>query len=265
MHRKNSLFHLLFLFLGGLVLLFIIAPLLNLFLATRFPELLATLEDKEVSDSIFLTLGISFVATIVMAVFAIPLSFILAKKKFPLKSFVNGIIDLPVVIPHSAAGLALLGIISRESMLVRNMIPDSLELVGSRFAIAMAMAFVSVPYLVNAARDGFMAVPDRLEKCAMNLGAGQGRVFFSISLPLAKRSLMSGFILMFARGMSEFGAVIMVAYHPMVTPVLIFERFGSFGLAYTRPVAVVFILICLFAFVLFRLLSKQNSNKKSTQ
>jgi len=140
-------------------------------------------------------------------------------------------------------------------MLVRNLLPEGMELVGSQVAIGLAMAFVSVPYLINAARDGFAALPERLEKSAMNLGATPGKVFFAISLPMAKRSILSGFILMFARGMSEFGAVIMVAYHPMVTPVLIFERFGSFGLAHTRPVAVIFIAICLLVFIVFRLLS----------
>jgi molybdate/tungstate transport system permease protein len=253
--RQDTGFKLIFLFLSGVVLLFIIAPLVNLLLAMHFPEFSATLQDREVSDSIFLTLGISFVATLIMAIFAVPLAYILARKNFPMKSLINGIVDLPVVIPHSAAGLALLGVISRDSMLVRNLLPDGMELVGSRVAIGLAMAFVSVPYLINAARDGFAAVPERLEKSAMNLGAAPGKVFFAISLPMAKRSILSGFILMFARGMSEFGAVIMVAYHPMVTPVLIFERFGSFGLVHTRPVAVIFIAICLLVFIVFRLLS----------
>lgn len=62
---------------------------------------------------------------------------------------------------------------------------------------------------------------------------------------------------MWARGMSEFGAVIIVAYHPMVTPVLIFERLNAFGLKYARPVAVVFIAMCLLLFVILRILSRE--------
>jgi molybdate/tungstate transport system permease protein len=118
-----------------------------------------------------------------------------------------------------------------------------------------AMAFVSLPFLINAARDGFAAVPIRLEKAALNLGASPARVFLTISIPLAWRAILSGLILMWARGMSEFGAVVIVAYHPMVTPVLIFERFGAFGLSYARPVAALFILVCLAAFLVLRLLS----------
>jgi len=69
------------------------------------------------------------------------------------------------------------------------------------------------------------------------------RVFFTISTPLAWRAILSGLILMWARGMSEFGAVIIIAYHPITTPVLIYERFGAYGLKYARPVAVVFIIV----------------------
>jgi len=121
------------------------------------------------------------------------------------------------------------------------------------------MAFVSLPFLINSARDGFEAVPERLEKAALNLGASPVRVFFTISLPLAWRSIISGFIMMFARGMSEFGAVVIVAYYPMVTSVLIYERFGAFGLKYARPVSVIFISVSLLFFIILRLLSKQKN------
>jgi molybdate/tungstate transport system permease protein len=85
-------------------------------------------------------------------------------------------------------------------------------------------------------------------------------VFFTISLPLAWRNVVSGLILMFARGMSEFGAVIVVAYHPMITPVLIYERFGAFGLKYARPVSVLFILISLSLFIVLRMLSNDKTD-----
>jgi molybdate/tungstate transport system permease protein len=124
----------------------------------------------------------------------------------------------------------------------------------------MAMAFVSLPYLINAARDGFESVPVRLEKAALNLGASSFKMFFSISLPLAWRSILSGLIMMFARGMSEFGAVIIIAYHPMTTPVMIFERLGAFELKYAQPVGLIFIAISLIVFIFLRWLSGKNTN-----
>ena len=246
-----------FVLLGGLILLFIISPLLSMFLATTPLQLFETSKDPEVVDSIWLTLRVSFLATLFFAIGAIPLSYFLARTKFKFKKIINGIIDLPIVIPHSAAGIAILGFISRDSVLGKAASSLGLNFVGHPVGIALAMAFVSIPFLINAARDGFESVPIKLEKTALNLGASPVRVFFTISFPLAWKNILSGLIMMFARGLSEFGAVVIVAYHPMITPVLIFERFGAFGLKYARPVSVVFIIVCLVFFVLLRTLSKE--------
>jgi molybdate/tungstate transport system permease protein len=254
-------FNLLLVFLGGLILLFILAPLAGMFLATTPAQLFETAGETEVRDSIWLTLWVSMTGTLIFAIAAIPLSYILARKSFPLKKLVIGIIELPVVIPHSAAGIAILGFVSRNSLLGKTGSAIGLDFVGKPAGIAVAMAFVSLPFLINAARDGFAGVPVRLEKAALTLGASPSRTFFTISLPLAWRNIVSGLILMFARGMSEFGAVIVVAYHPMIAPVLIYERFGAFGLKYARPVSVLFITISLIVFIILRLLSKERKEE----
>jgi len=116
----------------------------------------------------------------------------------------------------------------------------------------IAMLFVSMPFLVNAAREGFSAVDERLERAARTLGAGPWAAFRRVALPLAKRSILSGTILMWARGLSEFGAVVILAYHPMVAPVLLYERFESYGLSYARPVAVWILLTSLGVFLALR-------------
>jgi molybdate/tungstate transport system permease protein len=231
-----------------------------MFMKTSPVSLFETAGETEVQKSIWLTIWTSMAGTILFAVAAIPFSYILARKSFPLKRVVTGIIDLPVVIPHSAAGIAILGFVSRDSVLGKLGSTVGLNFVGHPAGITIAMAFVSIPYLINAARDGFAGVPQRLEKAALTLGASPSRVFFTISLPLAWRYIVSGLILMFARGMSEFGAVIVVAYHPMITPILIYERFGAFGLKYARPVSVLFILISLTVFIILRWLAKERKN-----
>jgi molybdate/tungstate transport system permease protein len=254
MTRYNS-FNLILLILSSLVLLFILAPLTGMFFNTGLTEFFETASDKEVQQSIWLTLWISFAATLIFAIGAIPLAWLMARKNFPFKNVVQGIIDLPVVLPHTAAGIAVLGFISRDGALGKVADSVGLTLVNNPTGIALAMAFVSVPFLINSARDGFAAVPERLEKAALSLGASLTRVFFTISLPLAWRSITTGFVMMFARGMSEFGAVVIVAYHPMIAPVLIYERFSSFGLNYARPASVLFILVALAIFIILRLIS----------
>jgi len=254
MTRYNP-FNLILLILSSLVLLFILAPLAGMFIKTGASEFFETASDTEVQRSIWLTLWVSFAATFIFAAGAIPLAWLMARKNFPLKNVVQGIIDLPVVLPHTAAGIAILGFISRDGALGKVADSIGLTLVNNPAGIALAMAFVSVPFLINSARDGFTAVPERLEKAALSLGASRTRVFFSISLPLAWRSIMTGFIMMFARGMSEFGAVVIVAYHPMIAPVLIYERFSSYGLNYARPASVLFILVALAIFIVLRFIS----------
>ena len=253
--NRFTTIQLIFLLLGALILLFILAPLAGMFLSTSPGQIFETAGEEEVRQSIWLTIYTSMAGTLLFALAAVPLAYLLARREFPLKKVVTGIIDLPVVIPHSAAGIAILGFVSRDSALGRVGSTVGLNFVGHPAGITIAMAFVSIPFLINAARDGFAGVPVRLEKAALTLGASPVRVFFTISMPLAWRNIVSGLILMFARGMSEFGAVIVVAYHPMITPVLIYERFGSFGLRYARPVSVLFILISLMLFILLRWLS----------
>jgi molybdate/tungstate transport system permease protein len=253
--KRDTPFNWILLILSSLVLLFILAPLTGLFLKTSGSELFETVRDKEVQSSIWLTLWVSFSATLFFAAGAIPLAWLLARKNFPLKNVVQGIIDLPVVLPHTAAGIAVLGFISRDGFLGKVADSMGLSLINNPAGIALAMAFVSLPFMINSARDGFTAVPERLEKAALILGASRTRVFFTISLPLAWRSIISGFIMMFARGMSEFGAVVIIAYHPMITPVLIYERFSSFGLKYARPASVLFIIVALAVFILLRFFS----------
>jgi len=260
MIKRSDTLSLVFIFLAGLLLLFIIAPLAGMFLTTSPVQIFDAAKEPEIRDSVWLTISASVAATLIFSVAAIPLAYLLAKKKFPLRKLVLGIINIPVIIPHSAAGIALLGMISRDTLLGRASESLGFGFVNSQAGIIVAMAFVSIPYLLNAAIDGFINVPVHLEKVALTLGASGTRTFFSISLPLAWRNILTGLIMMWGRGLSEFGAVIIIAYHPMVTPVLIYERFNSFGLQYTKPVTVLFICICLIIFIVMNLISKKNRN-----
>lgn len=255
--RERTAFNWIFTILASLVLLFIIAPLAGMVIDSSFREVGTTAADHEVQRSVWLTLAIAFSATILFTIGAVPLAWIMARREFPLKRVVQGIIDLPVVLPHTAAGIALLGFISRSGLLGGIAQKAGVMLVNNSAGIALAMAFVSLPFLINAAREGFAAVPERTEKAALTLGASQTRIFFTISLPLAWRSVVSGFIMMFARGMSEFGAVVIIAYHPMVAPVLIYDRFNNYGMTSARPASIIFILVAMLFLIVLRMLATE--------
>lgn len=254
---NNRTFTLIFTAGLALILLFIVAPIVGMVIKTPLPRLFETIEDAEVRNSILLTVILSIIATVLIAIISLPAAWMLARKSFPLKRLILGIIDLPVVIPHTAAGIALLGMVSRDSALGQFASSLGVNFIGHPAGIIMAMAFVSLPFFINSAREGFASVPQRFENAALNLGISPLKVFLTISVPLASRHIVGGAVMMFARGMSEFGAIVILAYNPMTTPVLIFERFSSFGLQYARPVALLFIIISIALFLLMRLLTKE--------
>jgi len=249
-----------FLFLGGLILLFITVPILKMIYASSPAVLIQSLRDAEITASIALTLYAALIATVIGFVLGVPLAYLLAKTSFPGKRLVEGLIDLPLVIPHSAAGIALLFVFGRNYFMGQAFDSVGIRFLDSLAGIVVAMLFVSVPFLIDSAKEGFQKVDPRLENVARTLGATHWQTFTRISFPLAWRSIMAGNIMMWARGMSEFGAVIIIAYHPMIAPVLVYEKFETYGLNYARPIAVILILISLIVFVVLRFLLYRKEN-----
>ena len=241
-----------FALLGAVILLFIAIPLFKMVFGSDPGILLETFLDPNVTSSIWLTIYAALLATAVGCLLGVPLAYLLARYEFPGKRFLEGLIDLPIVVPHTAAGIALLFVFGRNFL-----IGGALENIGLRFVdttagIVIAMLFVSVPFLIDSAKGGFQQVDVRLERVARTLGASQWQTFRRVSLPLAWRSILSGNIMMWARGISEFGAVIILTYHPMIAPILVYERFQAQGLDYAQPVAVILILVSIFIFITLR-------------
>jgi len=248
---------------GALVLLFVAAPLCSLALRTSLPSLFETARDAQVLRSIRLSLLTSLAASMLFSIPAIPFAWLLARRHFFLKGLMLALIDLPVVVPHSTAGIALLSVLGGRSCLGGFSKRFGLSVIDHPAGIALAMAFVSLPFLVNSAREGFAAVPERLEKAALNLGASQVRVFFTVSVPLAARAILTGLVMMFARGLSEFGAVLIVAYHPMTAPVLIYDRLSTYGLRHAGSAALLFLAVSLVVFVVLRTIAGGRHHARS--
>jgi molybdate/tungstate transport system permease protein len=104
--------------------------------------------EAEVQKSIFLTLWVSVVATLVCSIFAVPLAWLIAKKSFKLKTLLLGIINIPIVIPHSAAGIAVLGLVSRDTFFGKAAASIGMSFIDSPLGIGVAMAYVSLPFLI---------------------------------------------------------------------------------------------------------------------
>jgi len=250
----------LFTILAALLVLFIAWPLVRTVTGSQPAVLWETLLEAEVRNAILLTFYSSALATVIAFFTGVPLAYLLARTDFPGKRWVEGIVDVPIVVPHSAAGIALLLVFGRRAFLGRALSSVGLRFVSAVPGIVVAMLFVSLSFLVDAAREGFEGVDPRLERVARTLGASPWQTFRRVSFPLAWRSILSGMILMWARGLSEFGAVVILAYHPMIAPVLLFERFQSLGLDYASSVAAIIIIICLVIFVALRFVAQERES-----
>jgi molybdate/tungstate transport system permease protein len=238
-----------FVLLGLIIFLFIIVPLVQMIVTSDPVILLDTLLDPQVRGAIWLSLYAAIIATIVGLVLGVPLAYLLARTEFRGKKLLEGLIDVPIIIPHTAAGIALLFVFGRNFWAGKAFNLIGIDFVDSTAGIVIAMLFVSIPFLIDSAKEGFKKVDVRLEKVSRTLGASPWQTFFRISLPLAWRSILSGSLMMWARGISEFGAIIILAYHPMIASTLIFERFESYGLTYSQPVAVILIITALLIFI----------------
>jgi molybdate transport system permease protein len=160
---------------------------------------------------VWFTAWVSALSTIVILPFGLGAAWLLARYDWPGKSVVETVISLPLVMPPVATGLLLLEFLGRNG--IGGFFHDhfGFDIIFTWRAVLVALGVMSFPLLVRSARIAFEGVNPRLEQIARTLGAGNLRVFFTISVPLALRGIVSGMLLAFARALGEFGATIMVA------------------------------------------------------
>jgi molybdate/tungstate transport system permease protein len=264
MKRVTSfgLFDWVFGFAGVFLLLFILIPLLTTLFSTTPGEIVASLGEKDVLHSLWVTFAAAFLATAIALVVGVPLAYLLARREFPGKNLVQGIIDLPIIIPHTAAGVALLMVFGRRGLLGEPLQSAGVYFTENMAGIVVAMLFVSLPILVDTAREAFALVDERLEKVARTLGAGAWSAFRRVTLPLALRGIVAGSVLMWARGISEFGAIVILAYNPKAISVLIYERFAGFGLSAALPLTALLLIVALVILVVTRTLLLPRRSKE---
>lgn len=242
--------------LGSVILVFLTLPLFKMLVGTSPSVLLSTLAQNDVSASVILTMKVSLFATAFALITGLPLAYLIARHEFFGKSFLETLVDIPIMIPHTAAGIALL-IAFGHGQFGGFFDTLGIRFIGTEAGIMIAMMFLSATFLINGAKEGFKKVDTKLEKVARTLGASPLRVFFAISIPNAKKDIVNGCLMMWGRGLGEFGAVVILVYHPMTAPVLIYDKFTSFGLSYSAPVAAVMIILSIIVFLAVRFINNR--------
>ncbi len=193
------------------LLAFVALPLLALLLLQPPAELLRQMASPLALRALGLTLRTTVTATLLAVALGTPVAWLLSRGPFRGRDLVDTLVDLPITIPPVVAGVALLAAFGRRGLLGQQLDLLGLHVPFTTLAVVLAQLFIASPFFVKAARAGFEAVDPRLEAAARTLGAGPWRVFWTVTVPLARPALLSGVALAWARALSEFGATMMFA------------------------------------------------------
>ena len=159
-----------------------------------------------------LSIKVALLSLIVTFPLGLLVGWLLAKRTFPGKAFLNTLVMLPLVLPPIVSGYLLLILLGKHGFIGRFIYQTfGIEIVFSELAVVIAVSVISFPLLVRGIVTGMEAVPVELENAARTLGASPIKVFFTITLPMAHRGVIGGTILGFSKSLGEFGATIMVA------------------------------------------------------
>ena len=244
---------------GSLLLLFLGAPVAELIITGGAGGLARLGRDTELRQALLLTGMTATTATVLGVVCGTPVAYLLSRSEFRGRAILSAVLDLPLLIPHPVAGIALLLVLGRDSAVGSALLAAGLRVVGSPVGIICAMLFVSAPLYISGAREAFARVDPRYEAVARTLGDDAWRSFRRVTLPLARRGMVAASVVMWARAVSEFGAIVILTYNPKVVSVLSWDRFATFGLPEALPVAAVMAIIALIPLTLLRALRHDRS------
>ena len=195
----------------ALALAFLVVPVVAIFLRVSPGDLLDALGSPVARDALRVTLATTLVAQGVILLVGTPAAYLLATRRFRGRSVAVTLVELPLVLPPAVAGIGLLAAFGRFGLLGDTLSALGLEIAFTRIAVVLAIVFVAGPFFVRTAIAAFEAVDQSLVDASRTLGAGPGRTFARVALPLASGGLGAGAALAFARGLGEFGATIMFA------------------------------------------------------
>jgi molybdate transport system permease protein len=199
-----------------------------------------------VLNSLRLSAITSTIVLLVAVIAGTPLAYLLARRQFPGKMLVDLLLDLPIVLPPTVAGVALLVALGRRGVVGETLDAWGLDIAFTTTAVVLAQLFVSAPFYIRTAKAGFDSVDVTYEGVASTLGASPLRTFFQVTLPLAWPSLVAGAILCWARALSELGATLIFAGNfegrTRTMPLAIISAFES-GESIDVPIALAVILV----------------------
>jgi molybdate/tungstate transport system permease protein len=241
--------------LSSLALLYIIYPLVSVFNFVEPSTLLTSLTKPEVVDAFILSIITASISTMLIGLFGVPLAYCLSRYNFPGSFLLQIIVIIPLALPPLASGALLLGVFSPQSELNKTF--PEIEFTQSVVGIIIAQTYVASPFMILASMAAFDMVDKSYENIARILGKKNWQVFVRISLPLAKKGILVGFIMTWIRAIGELGATLMLAYNPHTISIQIYEDNATGGLSQAIPSIVLAILLSVIVILVYSLLTKK--------
>jgi molybdate transport system permease protein len=196
---------------AGLALAFLMLPIVAIFARVPLGDLAAGLGSGVVLDALWVSVRTSLIANAIIVMVGTPAAYLLATRRFPGRRLVVTLIELPLVLPPAVAGIGLLAAFGRSGLLGDELAALGVTIPFTQLAVVLAVLFVASPFYLRQAVAAFESVDRELLDASRTLGAGPGRTFRRVALPLASGGLAAGGALAFARGIGEFGATIIFA------------------------------------------------------
>jgi molybdate transport system permease protein len=235
----------------GAALLFLTLPIVAVFVEVPLSELVSALGSDAAVEALKVTAETITIAMLLILVVGTPAAYWISTRRGALRDVLVTMVELPLVLPPAVAGIGLLVAFGRFGLLGDEIRALGIDIAFTKAAVVLAVTFVASPFYLRTAVAAFEAVDPTLPAAARTLGAGQGRVFLRVMLPLARGGLGAGAALAFARGLGEFGATIMFAGSLQgVTQTLSLAIYEQFDVDLTVALAISALLISISALVL---------------
>jgi len=233
--------------LAAVFALFLGLPIVTLVARAVLDGSLATaVASHIVFDALSLSLVTTAISLVITVSLGLPLAVVLARRQFRGKGVLEAIVDLPIVLPPSVAGLALLLVFGRRGLLAAPFEVIGISIPFTTIAVVLAQTFVSAPFFIRSARTGIAAVDRDLEDAARADGASERQLFRSVTVPMASAAIAAGLVMTWARSLGEFGATIMFAGNvegrTQTLPLVVYGEFQAGSLDASIAAAAILVL-----------------------
>jgi molybdate transport system permease protein len=229
----------------AVALAFLVLPIVAIFADTSPGRLLGSLDDPVARDALWLSLKTTLLALVIIVVVGTPAAYVLATRSFPGRAVVQTLIELPLVLPPAAAGIALLAALGPKGILGGVLDDAGIELVLQTSGVVVALVFVAAPFYMRQAEAAFSAIPATVTQAARTLGSGEAGAFLRVVVPTARPALLAGGALAWGRALGEFGATLMFAGSfrgvTQTVPLAIYDRFA---VDFPAALALAAVLVC---------------------